>query len=67
MTVRKEAISTHRYIGVSGDTKPTPVPCGSTFFETDTQSMYICYDGALWTVKDDSIAILKAIQAAVEA
>jgi hypothetical protein len=66
MTVCKEALSTHRFIGLSTDEKPTPVPCGSTFFEYDTQSMYICYDGVSWTVKDDSITILKAIQAAVE-
>ncbi len=67
MTVRKEAIAVNRYIGASGDTKPTGVPTGSTFFETDTQSVYVCYDGDNWTVMDDSITILKAIQAAVEA
>jgi hypothetical protein len=66
MTVHKYAISIHKFTGLSGDTKPTPAPCGSEFFETDTQSTYICYDGVNWTVKDDSITILKAIQAAVE-
>ncbi len=67
MAIHIHAISTHHFIGLNSDTKPTPAPCGSTFFETDTQSTYICYDGVSWTVKDDSITILKAIQAAVEA
>jgi len=67
MAVYSFGLPTHQYVGASGDTKPTPVPCGSTFFEYDTKTWYICYDGALWTVLDDSIVVLEAIQAAVEA
>lgn len=37
-----------RYIGESGDSKPTEgVPAGSTFHETDTNDDYI-YDGSSW-------------------
>src|SRR3989304_3840546 len=35
-----------RYIGVSGDTKPT-VAAGGLFYETETGAEYI-YDGAAW-------------------
>ncbi len=34
--------------GVSGDTKPTTVPTGSRFLETDTRTEYY-FDGATWT------------------
>jgi hypothetical protein len=33
------------YVGASGDTKPTGVPIGSLFRETDTFDVYITYDG----------------------
>ena len=51
MTVRR--LSTlNRYIGLSTDGKPTDAPVGSTFFEYDTQIMYIIQDGNLWERKD---------------
>ncbi len=50
MTVYLVPIHTNRYIGASSDNKPTGVPVGSTFFETDTGSMYICSDGSTWVV-----------------
>jgi hypothetical protein len=38
----------HRYVGTSGDTKPTTgVPPGSTFIERDTGLEFI-YDGTAW-------------------
>lgn len=52
MTVQKTAISVHRYTGLSGDTKPTSVPAGSTYLATDTQAIYITYDGTNWVLKD---------------
>jgi len=41
--------SVHRYIGLSTDTKPTGVRIGSTFYEYNTRSTYITYDGTNWT------------------
>lgn len=38
-----------RFIGLSTDTKPTGVPIGSTFIETDTRDDYVTYDGTNWT------------------
>lgn len=38
------------FLGVSGDTKPTGVPVGSLFRETDTHDVYITYDGTNWVV-----------------
>jgi len=62
MTVKAIAISskTIKFIGASTDTKPTaaahaglPEPSvGSTFFEYDTQALYITYDGTTWVLKD---------------
>lgn len=53
MTVKKTAISIHRYTGLSTDTKPTGVPEGSTFLATNTNSLYITPDGgATWVLKD---------------
>jgi hypothetical protein len=36
------------YVGASGDAKPTGVPAGSTFYETDTGKRYI-WTGSAWT------------------
>ena len=37
------------YIGLSTDTKPTPVPAGSIFFEYDSHKTFITYDdGTTW-------------------
>jgi len=57
MSVIRNAIAIHRYIGLSTDTKPTtstatPIPNGSTFLEYDTQALYITYDGTNWVLKD---------------
>jgi len=41
--------------GLSTDTKPTEVLGGATFFETDTQKVFI-YDGSSWTEIDYSDA-----------
>ncbi len=40
-----------RKIGLSTDTKPTGMPCGSTFFEYDTQALWITPDGDNWFPK----------------
>ena len=40
-----------RYLGLSGDTKPTTdTPAGSTFYETDTQREYV-YNGSTWSAR----------------
>ena len=51
MAVQLETVI-KKFIGLSTDTKPTDVPVGSTFKESDTSSEYICYDGTLWTPKE---------------
>ncbi|MFA4973649.1 MAG: hypothetical protein WC683_13645 [bacterium] len=51
MTVVLVSGSIKRFTGLSGDSKPTSVPNGSTFLETDTGVAYITSDGgANWTV-----------------
>jgi hypothetical protein len=43
--------TTKRFIGGSGDTKPTGVPAGSTFYAQDTGVTYVTYDdGTHWVV-----------------
>jgi hypothetical protein len=43
--------SIKRYLGLSGDSKPTAdTPVGSTFYETDTGSTYI-FDGSSWILR----------------
>jgi len=39
----------NKITGVSGDTKPTNVPDGATFYETDTKKLFIKISGT-WTV-----------------
>ena len=39
----------NRLTGVSGDTKPTTLPTGSTFLETNTDDLYI-WDGDSWNI-----------------
>ena len=39
--------NSYRYVGLSGDTKPTGVPAGSVFYETDTKDIYM-FDGTDW-------------------
>lgn len=41
--------SGNRLTGVSGDTKPTTLPTGSTFLETNTDDLYL-WDGDSWNV-----------------
>lgn len=38
------------FVGVSGDTKPTDAPAGSTFYETNTRTTHI-YNGTAWNAK----------------
>lgn len=38
------------FVGVSGDTKPTDAPAGSTFYETDTRAAHV-YDGSAWQLR----------------
>lgn len=47
MTVALET-SIQRYLGLSGDTKPTGVTPGSYFWESDTNILYKTYDGTNW-------------------
>jgi len=51
MAIRKIA-TIHRYIGLSGDGKPTGVPAGSIFFEYNTNRIYITHEGTnpSWTI-----------------
>lgn len=77
MTVRLET-KIHRYIGLSGDSKPVPgqpdpaapsrvltgadVPVGSTFLEADTEDLYR-WNGREWTAEDNkTVTELKAIK-----
>lgn len=60
MTVISNPISIHRYMGLSTDTKPTiaaplglaPPTKASTFYEYDTGTLWITYDGTNWVPKD---------------
>lgn len=62
MAVKKVA-TIARYTGLAGDTMPTGVPCGSTFWAYDTQTLYITYDGTNWEVKDDILVRIGAVTA----
>jgi len=44
-----------RFIGASGDAKPTSVPIGSTYYAYDTKALYITYDGSLWAIKGQGL------------
>lgn len=39
-----------RFLGLSTDTKPSGVPAGSRFYETNTLLWYV-YDGSAWSMK----------------
>ena len=39
-----------QYIGLSTDTKPSGIPAGSTFLESDTRRLFV-YDGSAWSAK----------------
>lgn len=45
--------SIQRRIGLSTDTKPTSILAGSTFYEYDTQRMWITPDGTNWFPKGE--------------
>lgn len=51
MAVINKGIPAGQYLGLSTDTKPTGVANGSTFFETDTNTMYTTGDGGTTWVK----------------
>ena len=55
MTVAKK-LSTH-YWGLSSDTKPTGVIPDTTFRETDTNAIWITYDGDNWIIADKRVRI----------
>jgi len=40
-----EYIARNDYIGLSSESKPSPVVDGTTFFEVDTEKFYIYYKG----------------------
>jgi len=44
-----------RFVGLSTDTKPTGVPVGSTFYEYNTRTYYITYDGTNWATYRDVV------------
>jgi hypothetical protein len=39
-----------RFVGLAADTKPASPTAGSTFYETDTGSMYV-FDGTAWQLR----------------
>ena len=39
----------NRLTGVRGDSKPTPLPTGTTFLETNTDDLYL-WDGDSWNI-----------------
>jgi hypothetical protein len=47
MSVIRETSIT-RFVGLSTDSKPTSVPSGSYFWESDTNILYKTYDGTAW-------------------
>ncbi len=49
--------NSEKYIGLSTDTKPTGVPPGSAFLESDTGKKFTCYDGTNWA-QDSMSAML---------
>lgn len=64
MTVHKNAIQIHRYIGDSSDVKPTKAthdtPNGSTFFEHDTGIMWLTHDGTTWVKVDRRVQLVES-------
>ena len=48
MAVTRMGNYINRFYGLSSDTKPTSVPVGSTFLETDTGYSWITHDGTNW-------------------
>ena len=54
MTVER-IVTPESYIGVSTDTKPTHVRAGASFYERDTESTYVTYDGYNWVVDTKKI------------
>ena len=55
MTVSQ--VLTKHYEGLSTDDKPVGVAAGTTFRETDTQAMFITYDGTNWVVSDECVRL----------
>ncbi|TSA53811.1 MAG: hypothetical protein D4R45_05065 [Planctomycetaceae bacterium] len=50
------------FIGEAADTKPTGVPAGSTYHETDTGEQFI-FDGTNWI---DDLRMIFAVSQAIE-
>ena len=47
----KKLAQIRRFLGLSSDNKPTVVPIGSTFLETDTLKDFI-FDGTSWVLRE---------------
>lgn len=45
--IEKSSAKAMEYIGESADVKPTNVPVGSIFFESDTKKFFI-WNGSAW-------------------
>ncbi len=69
MTVLVVPVSTRKYIGLSTDTKPTittpnnlpPPGIASTFWEYDTEQMFITHDSETWVRKLSPFSVLKEV------
>jgi len=47
----KKLVQIRHFLGLSSDNKPTVVPIGSTFLETDTLKDFI-FDGTSWVLRE---------------
>lgn len=50
MTILLEACAPNKYFGLSSDAKPTGIPVGSTFFESDTGNTYTAVSPTSWVL-----------------
>lgn len=67
----KRIATPNKWVGAASDTKPTMalypgrVRVGDTFYERDTDLLYITYDGTNWVIKQ-TLPLLKEIRTAVD-
>lgn len=47
-------VNIKKFIGLSGDSKPSSVPAGSEFYETDTTDTYV-YSAGSWVLRTDPV------------
>lgn len=76
MTVLR-IVAPNKFVGASTDTKPTMatdsrIRVGDTFYEYNTDLLYITYDGTTWVIKPNlstgslkTVSVTKALEAAV--